>query len=195
MDTNDKVFEDLSGKVLIATPYMLEGIFNKSLIYMISHTPDGSMGLIFNHLVNHIRMKSFFQITNEHVANNTTMPIYLGGPVEHERGFFLHSDDYEENLLLKFQNHLAVSSNEQIPYDIASGNGPKNSLFIIGYTSWKAGQLEDEIKNNMWMITDCSTEFIFSDHPKRNGIMLCKILALRNLISHQGLAMHKVLEQ
>lgn len=166
MNTNDKVFDDLSGKVLIATPYMPEGMFSRSLIYMLSHTQEGSMGLIFNRLVNHIRMKSFFQITNDQSSNNTIMPIYLGGPVEHDRGFFLHSDDYEENLLMKFQNHLAVSSNAQISHDIASGNGPKNSLFIIGYTSWKAGQLENEIKNNLWMVTNCSTEFIFADNPE-----------------------------
>lgn len=166
MNTNGKVFDDLSGKVLVATPYMPEGMFNRSLIYMLSHTQEGSMGLIFNRLVNHIRMKSFFQITNDQNTNNTLMPIYLGGPVEHDRGFFLHSDDYEENLLIKFQNHLAVSSNAQISHDIASGNGPKNSLFIIGYTSWKAGQLENEIKNNLWMVTDCSTEFIFAAQPE-----------------------------
>lgn len=166
MGTNCKIFDDLSGKVLIATPYMLEGIFNQSLIYMLSHTQEGSMGLIFNRLVNHIHMKSFFHIPNDEGTNNDIIPIYLGGPVEHDRGFFLHSDDYKENLLLKGHNHLAVSSNTQISHDIASGNGPKNSLFIIGYTSWKAGQLEEEIKNNLWMVTDCNPEFIFSDHPE-----------------------------
>ncbi|WP_341757854.1 YqgE/AlgH family protein [Candidatus Tisiphia endosymbiont of Ditula angustiorana] len=166
MSVNDKIFDNLSGKVLVATPYMLEGIFNKSLVYMLSHTAEGAMGLIFNNLVNHIEIKSFFKISDDQVDSNIMMPIYLGGPVEHERGFFLHSDDYNENLLLKFQNHLAVSSNPKIPHDIASGHGPKNSLFIIGYTAWKAGQLETEIKENLWIITKCDKEFIFSDHPE-----------------------------
>jgi putative transcriptional regulator len=165
MNENNKIFDNLSGKVLIATPYMLDGIFNKSLVYMLSHTAEGAMGLIFNNLVSHIEIKSFFKISDDQVGN-IMMPIYLGGPVEHDRGFFLHSDDYNENLLLKFQNHLAVSSNPQIPHDIASGNGPKNSLFIIGYTSWKAGQLEAEIKDNLWIITDCDKDFIFSGRPE-----------------------------
>lgn len=116
MSVNDKIFDNLSGKVLIATPYMLDGIFNKSLIYMLSHTAEGTMGLIFNNLVNHIEIKSFFKISNDQVDSNIMMPIYLGGAVEYERGFFLHSDDYNENLLLKFQNHLAVSSNPKIPH-------------------------------------------------------------------------------
>ncbi|WP_250311138.1 YqgE/AlgH family protein [Rickettsia endosymbiont of Oedothorax gibbosus] len=165
MNENNKIFDNLSGKVLIATPYMLDGIFNKSLVYMLSHTAEGAIGLIFNNLVNHIEIKSFFKISDDQVGN-IMMPIYLGGAVEHDRGFFLHSDDYNENLLLKFQNHLAVSSNPQIPHDIASGNGPKNSLFIIGYTSWKAGQLESEIKDNLWIITDCDKDFIFSGRPE-----------------------------
>ncbi|VEL25359.1 unnamed protein product [Protopolystoma xenopodis] len=84
----------------------------------------------------------------------------MGGPVEHERGFFLHSDDYNENLLLKFQNHLAVSSNPKIPQDIVTGRGPKNSLFIVGYTAWKAGQLETEIKDNFW-IRYCKKRWLY----------------------------------
>lgn len=190
MHTHDKIFDDLSGKVLIATPYMPEGIFNKSLIYILSHTPEGSIGLMFNRLVNHIRMQSFIQKSKDQYPNSTIMPIYLGGPVEHERGFFLHSDDYEENLLIKFQNNLAVSSNAQISHDIASGNGPKNSLFIIGHTSWQGGQLEDEIKNNSWMLTDCSTEFIFADNPENKWHSALNNLGVKesHLISRVGYA-------
>ncbi len=147
---------------------MFEGVFNKSLIYILSHTPDGAMGLIFNHVVNHIDVKSFFKIEDEQLPdNNIIIPVYLGGPVEHERGFFLHSDDYEENLLLKFQNHLAISSNQQISQDIAAGNGPKNSLFIIGYTSWKAGQLENELKENLWIVMEGDKDFILGGRPEK----------------------------
>ncbi len=64
MSVNDKIFDNLSDKVLIATPYMLDGIFNKSLTYMLSHTAEGAMGLICNNLVNHIEVKSFFKISD-----------------------------------------------------------------------------------------------------------------------------------
>ncbi|WP_341764151.1 YqgE/AlgH family protein [Candidatus Tisiphia endosymbiont of Beris chalybata] len=179
MHVNSKIFDNLSGKVLISTPYMFEGIFNQSLIYMLSHTDEGAMGLIFNHLVNQIEVKSFFKIEDDQVPSNIVMPIYLGGPVEHERGFFLHSDDYDKNLLLKFQNHLAVSSNHKISYDIAAGQGPKDSLFIIGYTAWKAGQLEAELKDNLWIVLDSDKDFIFADHPENKWDHALEKLGIR----------------
>lgn len=113
---------------------------------MLYHTAEGAMGLIFNNLVNHIEVKSFFKISDDQVDSNIMMPIYLGRPVEHERGFFLHSDDYDENLLLKFQNHLAVSSNPKIPNDIASGHGPKNSFLLLDTLLGRQGSLKQRLR-------------------------------------------------
>ena len=63
---NDKIFYNLSGKTLVSTPYVItKGIYHKSLIYMLSHTEEGAIGLMFNRLVNHIDLKSFFKIKNE----------------------------------------------------------------------------------------------------------------------------------
>ncbi|BDU60046.1 UPF0301 protein [Candidatus Rickettsia kotlanii] len=163
----DKIFHNLSGKTLVATPYVItKGIYHKSLIYMLSHTEEGAIGLIFNRLVNHIDLKSFFKIKNDEITTPIMVPIYLGGPIEHEKGFFLHSSDYNKNLLLDFHNDLAVSSNLEISEDIASGKGPKNSLFIVGYTAWKPGQLEEELEKNLWLVMDCNKEFIFADNPE-----------------------------
>jgi len=164
---SDKIFHNLSGKTLVATPHVItKGIYHKSLIYMLSHTEEGAIGLIFNRLVNHIDLKSFFKIKNDETTSPVMVPIYLGGPVEHEKGFFLHSTDYDKNLLLDFNNDLAVSSNVEISEDIVFGKGPKNSLFIVGYTAWKPGQLEEELEKNLWLIMDCGGEFIFADNPE-----------------------------
>ncbi len=179
MNVNNKIFDNLTNKILVSTPYMLEGIFDKSLIYIMSNTAEGAIGLIFNHLVSHLEIKSFFKISGEQVDSNVTMPVYLGGPIEYERGFFLHSDDYQENLLVKLQDHIAVSSNSKISYDIALGQGPKDSLFILGYTAWKAGQIEIEIKNNLWILADCNRELIFADHPEKKWYKVLHDLGIK----------------
>ncbi|XVN41018.1 MAG: YqgE/AlgH family protein [Rickettsia endosymbiont of Argas persicus] len=163
---SNKIFHNLSGKTLVATPYVIsKGIYHKSLIYMLLHTEEGAIGLIFNRLVNHIDLRSFFKTKNDE-SEPIMVPIYLGGPVEHEKGFFLHSTDYNKNLLLDFHNDLAVSSNLEISEDIAYGKGPKNSLLILGYTGWKPGQLEEELEKNLWLVMDCDKEFIFADNPE-----------------------------
>lgn len=161
---NAKTFYNLSNKILIASPYTLYGnIFYKSVIYVISHSIDGSIGLIINRPIKPTQLKSMFRnMDTKTIDENVTMPIYIGGPVEVERGFVLHSDDYQKDILLNFQNHLAVSSNPNIIKDIVEGKGPKDSLFIVGYTSWEPGQMEEEIANNLWIVADYDKDLIFS---------------------------------
>ena len=117
---NNQNFDNLSGKILIASPFVLFGdVFHRSIIYVLSHTKDGSVGLIVNHLVNKVKFKALFQIIKNNSFDNNkkddlTIPVYLGGPVELERGFFLHSNDYDKNVLFNFHDNLSVSSNIEI---------------------------------------------------------------------------------
>ena len=83
-----------------------------------------------------------------------------------ERGFFLHTNEYNKNLLFNpINDGLAVSSNLQIIQDISNGVGPKQSLFIIGYTGWGADQLEFELENNLWIVSEPNLDLIFGLCP------------------------------
>lgn len=161
----DQTFYNLSGKILIASPFVLFGdMFYKSVIYVLSHSAEGSVGIIVNHLVNHMAYKSIFKTSGDPdvASSEYVLPVYLGGPVEVDRGFLLHSDEYTKNLLFTFKDNLAVSSNTEILKDISQGSGPRNSIFVIGYTGWEAGQLEFEIENNFWVVSEYDHELIFS---------------------------------
>lgn len=159
-------FNNLSGKVLIASPYTFGGgMFHKSLIYVVAHTETGSIGVIINHLINRLPLKSIIKSPKfpEDVKDDKMVPVYVGGPVEVQRAVLVHSDEYDKNLLFKFDDGLAVSSNIEIMKDLALGNGPQNSLFIVGYTGWKAGELEFELQNNFWIVSDFDKDLMFSE--------------------------------
>lgn len=156
-------YENLAGKILVSTPYVYFGsLFNHSVIYMLSHAKHGSMGLIVNHLIKTVTMSALLQQYDIANNNQETIPVYLGGPVEKEKGFFLHSSDYDKNSLLKCENGMLLSSNTEIIKDITNGIGPQQSIFILGYTGWMEGQLEFEIENNFWLVLDCKQDLIFS---------------------------------
>ena len=159
-------FSNLTGKILIASPYTMEGnVFHKSIIYVIQHNKEGSIGLIINHPVNHAPANTLFKKMDDSINfNDLNLDVHLGGPVEMERGFFLHTNEYNKNLLFNPKNDdLAVSSNLQIIKDISNGIGPKKSLFIIGYTGWGAGQMEFELENNLWIVADPNHDLIFNE--------------------------------
>ncbi|RTK92128.1 MAG: YqgE/AlgH family protein [Rickettsiales bacterium] len=160
----DQNFSNLTGKILIASPFAMAGnVFHKSLIYVIKHTEEGSIGLIINRLINNTPAKNVFGKIKGIDIQNLNLDIYIGGPVEVERGFFLHTSDYNKNLLFHpDEGELAVSSNVEILKDIVNEKGPKNSIFTIGYTGWSKGELELELENNLWIITYSNLDLIFS---------------------------------
>jgi len=161
-------FSNLTGKILIASPYTMEdNIFHQSIVYVVHHGDQGAVGFLVNRLVktppvNNLFKKAEFKLD----LNLLNLKIHSGGPLELERGFFLHSAEYNKNLLFKLENsELAVSSNIEILKEITSGSGPKHSMFAIGYTGWGVGQLEFEIQNNLWLISEPDYDLIFGNDP------------------------------
>lgn len=160
-------YSNMTGKILIATPFAMQGnVFYQSMIYVIQHTPQGSIGLIFNRPVSNMPADTLFRKVNSQIVlPELDLEVHIGGPVEIERGFFLHTTDYDKNLLFKpTDNNLAVSSNAQILNDITEGKGPNKAIFIIGYTGWGAGQMEFEIENNLWLVAEPDEDLIFSEN-------------------------------
>jgi len=163
-------FSNLTGKILIATPFAMEGnIFHKSLIYVVKHTEEGSIGFIFNHPIKNAPADNMFKKIDDSInISDMNLEINIGGPVEVERGFFLHSAEYNKNLLFSTPEcNLAISSNAEILRDISEGNGPERSMFTIGYTGWGPGQMEFELESNLWIIAEPDHDLIFSGDPTK----------------------------
>jgi putative transcriptional regulator len=88
----------LEGKLLIALPGMMDPRFEKTVIFMCSHSDEGAMGLIVNKPIDgmpfqHLLEKLKIPIT----ANRIEVPVMFGGPVETERGLVLHSAEYKSS--------------------------------------------------------------------------------------------------
>ncbi len=152
----------LTGKCLIAMPHMDDERFDGSLIYICSHTKDGAMGFVVN---KKIKEFSFADLANQ-LPISTIKPIapielHQGGPLEKVRGFVIHSTDYVKDDTIVISDNIAVSSSIDIITDIAFGMGPKENLIALGYASWAPQQLEKEIINNTWLVTQPDTELVF----------------------------------
>ena len=141
-----------------------------------SHNETGAIGLIVNRMVNKLPAGAVLKLFKDPSSDSElAMPVYVGGPVEPERGFVLHTSEYNKNLLLQSDSNLAVSSNIEIIRDIAHGQGPQHSMVVLGYTGWAPGQLEGEIEKNMWIISNSSNDIIFSDTADKWGAALSKM--------------------
>ena len=88
-------------------------------------------------------------------------PVHFGGPVEAGRGFVLHTADYNEEATLVVAGNIAVTATLEILRAIGKGQGPRQSLFALGYAGWAPGQLDAEIQANGWLSVAADDEIIF----------------------------------
>jgi putative transcriptional regulator len=92
--------------------------------------------------------------------------IYIGGPVQPERGFVLHCDDSSWDSTLKVTPEISITTSRDILESIAAGKGPNSHLVALGYAGWSSGQLEEEISANSWLNGPADSQIIFSTPPE-----------------------------
>lgn len=152
----------LTGQFLVAMPSMPDPRFERTVIYICSHSPNGAMGIVVNRLYTEANFLMMLEQLNiETSANTPHMPVHSGGPVEAGRGFVLHSTDCLREGSVKIDEQVALSATVEILQLIADGGGPDRALIALGYSGWGAGQLENEMKNNGWLTVPADEELLF----------------------------------
>jgi putative transcriptional regulator len=154
----------LTGQLLIAMPSMPDPRFARSVIYICSHGPNGTMGLVLNRLFGQAGFQPLLeQLGIAPTPDTPDLPVHYGGPVETGRGFVLHSCDYMREGTVRIDDTVALSATIEILQTIADGNGPDRVLMALGYTGWGAGQLEIEMKANSWITADADDTLLFDN--------------------------------
>ena len=164
----------LGGQLLVAMPNMTDQRFERTVIYMCSHSEKGAMGLVLNKPASHITFTELLDQLEIEVPDPITIPVNIGGPVETGRGFVLHSSDYYMNdSTLKVSPGVGLTATLDVLRAIAGGRGPRQALLALGYAGWAPGQLEEEILRNGWLHCDADEALVFGsdqDHKWEQAV-------------------------
>ncbi|MDR0748153.1 MAG: YqgE/AlgH family protein [Tannerellaceae bacterium] len=138
------------GSLLISEPFLQNAYFQRSVVLLIEHNTDGSMGFVLNKKTNLI-INDFFP----EFKNLSDIPIYLGGPVSSNRLFFIHTLEEVIPDSIKITDGLYFDGNfDKLKQYIVKGNLIKGKVkFFLGYSGWTKGQLGFEIKEESWMVS------------------------------------------
>ncbi len=180
---------NLVGKLLIAMPGMGDARFDHAVIYMCAHSDEGAMGLIVNKPAPEVRFAELLEqlgITPGDGARD--IRVHFGGPVEHGRGFVLHSGDYTSGQgTLQVDADTGMTATMDVLEDLAHGRGPAASMLALGYSGWGPGQLEGEIARNGWLTCDPRSEIVFGRANEHKWSAALKVLGIDPLVlSAQG---------
>lgn len=167
-----------SGQLLIAMPGIADPRFERALILVCAHDRRHAMGLAINRPVEGLTVPDL--LARLDIKSEIKAPpdlVLIGGPVERERGFVLHTRDYSVEHSLEVSPELALTPTRDALEAMAQHDGhPRRSLLALGYAGWGAGQLEDEIKENVWLTCEADEQLVFGvDHDRKWAEALHKL--------------------
>jgi putative transcriptional regulator len=148
------------GRIIISEPFLQGNYFNRSTVLLVDYSPKGAVGFILN--------KPFEAKISELMS---IMPgyepeVFAGGPVGNDNLFYIHTlgDIISGSILVK--DELFWGGNfDELKSAIISGRAkPDQVKFFVGYSGWSAGQLDDEITENSWLVAEADIKQIMKSN-------------------------------
>lgn len=179
MNTDTRTL-NLSHNFLIASPQLNDSFFAGAVVYLCEHNADGAMGVMINK-PSPVRMAQLFE------ASDSPMPaqfaekwVLIGGPAQIDRGFLLHSPADEWQSTLKISDDIALTTSRDLIEALQGDYGDNiRMLATIGYCTWTAGQLEQEIADAGWLTVPADKEILFESPYFRRYDDALKKLGIR----------------
>jgi putative transcriptional regulator len=152
----------LAGQFLIAMPALTDPNFCRGVAIVCQHGEDGAIGLMVNRLsefsLGDVLEQMKLPCEDPDVAD---MPVLLGGPVQPERGFVLHTGEGHWESSYRINKDWSVTTSRDILVAMAAGEGPSRAVVALGYAGWDAGQLEHELMDNAWLTAEADARIVF----------------------------------
>ena len=164
-DTHDEA-DFLAGRLLVAMPGIEDERFERAVLYMCAHDADQAMGIAVNRPVEGLTV---FELLDKlgvrsEIKTQTNL-VLMGGPVELERGFVLHTDDFNSpDSTVPLHDGLGLTATRDVLDAMGSRiHHPRRAILALGYAGWGPGQLEQEVRDNIWLICDADEDLLFDD--------------------------------
>jgi putative transcriptional regulator len=144
------------GKVLISEPFLSDRFFNRTIVFLTEHGPDGSVGFILNRVLE-LRVNTAVEELDCWEEN-----LSIGGPVSSDTLHYLHTlGDNVPGSRLVVPGIWWGGDLDMIRSLIKSGKVNRDQLrFFLGYSGWSKGQLHKELKDNSWVIAKVPNDVV-----------------------------------
>ncbi len=170
----------LKNQFLIAMPGLEDPHFSRTVTYICDHGEHGAMGIVVNrpsdlHLAD---VLDHMGIDNHNPWANDQI-VYLGGPVQEERGFVLHRPrEGGWKSSIPVTDDIGITTSRDILEAMAEGKGPTQAVVALGYAGWSAGQLEAEMQQNAWLSGPAEVGVLFDLPPEQRWAAAARLLGV-----------------
>jgi len=152
-------FSPAAGRFLISEPFMTDQNFQRSVVLLVEHTREGSLGFVINRKLD-VSLSGIIEELPEFGA-----PVFMGGPVEQNTLHYIHRLGEEIPNSQRVTEEIYWGGDFEWIKDQIHANlvSPTDILLFIGYSGWGPGQLMHEIDLKSWIVAPENQAFVFQD--------------------------------
>ena len=166
----------LAPALLLSMPQLVDPNFNRTVVLLCQHSDRGAFGLVVNRplktsgpVVVEVRADAGVAEPRTVRSSEAELQMWVGGPVEPQRSWILVADDEDaaEEARVRIADGLYLSTSPELLQRLMGPEPPARTRFIVGYSGWGPGQLDAEIQESAWLISDVDRELIFNTPAER----------------------------
>ena len=145
--------------LLLSMPQLQDPNFNRTVVLLCEFTPEGAFGLVINRPT---EMPASTMVRLEPpIVGGNTMPLWIGGPVEPERGWILLGHEPAGSEFKLVCDGLYLSTSVVLLRDVLVTVPPPRARVLAGYAGWGPGQLDEELAQSAWLLGDVDLDIVF----------------------------------
>lgn len=155
----------IGGQLLVASPYLTDPNFFRSVVYIVRHDAEGAFGVMVNRPSGQTLKDTFTDLLGHAPKRNDA--IFLGGPVSGPL-VGLHSlagigDPADVDQDDGGSSAIWITADEDHLRKLVDRTDI-NARFIARYSGWGPSQLDQEIEAGGWLVAPCDQAIVFGDH-------------------------------
>jgi len=157
--TNSLQTGSLAPTLLLSMPQFVDPNFKQTVVLLCEHGDEGAFGLVLNRQTE-TPASSVVRLTPPVDVDNG-LQLWIGGPVEPERGWILMGDEPPDAESVEVCDGLYLSTSPDLLRRLLVGSPPDRARLLTGYAGWGAGQLDEELSSSAWLVADVQLDLIF----------------------------------
>ena len=157
--------DSLAPKLLLSMPQLNDPNFKQTVVLLCEHGEEGAFGLVLNRQTD-TAASSVVSLTPP-VDLNSGLQLWIGGPVEPERGWILMGDEPADAEAVEVYDGLYLSTSPDLLRQLLANDPPDRTRLLTGYAGWGAGQLDAELLASAWLVADVQLDLIFDIQSTR----------------------------
>ena len=145
--------------LLLSMPQMQDPNFARTVVLLYDYLPEGAFGLVLNRPTD-LAASEMVRLEPP-VTRGNKLPLFLGGPVQPERGWILVGEQPNEPDFRTVVDGLYLSTSPHLLRRVLEARPEPRARVVAGYAGWGPGQLDGELAQSAWLMADVQLDLVF----------------------------------